>query len=138
MGLWAGIKAVGTFLTGGTGGSESNGMTVVKGIGNWIDEQKFTEQEKAEYSVERAKIYGNFLAQTVEENSERSRTRRALALLIIRWWLMMLTFCAIVWLFNPTWAEFIFKIATFSGVAWLVGGIGAFFFGAHIVRAYKK
>ena len=137
MGIWSGIKAVGTFLTGGSGGSGSNGMTIVKGVGNWIDEQKFTDQEKAEHAMNKAQLYGEYLAQTISENSERSRTRRALALLIIRWWLLMLTSCAVVWVFNPTWAEFIFKIATFTGVAVLVTGIGAFFFGAHIVRAVK-
>jgi len=116
------------------GGSSSSGMDVIKGVGGWIDEQKFTEQEKAVDSMERAKLYGMFFSQTVSENSERSRTRRALALLIIRWWLFMLTASAALYPVNQPWAEYIFKIATATAVGILVAGVGAFFFGTHLLR----
>jgi len=138
MGIWTGIKAVGTFLAGGSGGSGSNGMEIVKGVGGWIDEQKFTDQEKAEDTMRKAELFGGFLAQTINENSERSRTRRALALLIIRWWLIMLTASAVVFKVDPVWAEYLYKTATHAAVGGLVLGIGAFFFGTHLVRAGKE
>lgn len=137
MGIWAGIKAIGTFIAGGSGGSGTNGMDVVKGIGNWIDEQKFTEQEQAVDSMERAKLYGKFFSQTIEENSERSRTRRALSLLIIRWWLFMLTASGAMYPVNQAWSEYLFKIATATAVGGLVLGISAFFWGTHLLRAGK-
>ena len=138
MGVWKAIKAAGSFLVGGTGGSGSNGMDVVKGVGNWIDGQQFTDQEKAEDAMKRAELYGDFLRQTIDENSERSRTRRALALLVIRWYLLTLTASALVYKLDPQWAEYLFKIASTAAVGALVLGIGAFFFGSHLLRGVKK
>lgn len=138
MNLWAAAKAVGTFLVGGSGGSGSNGMEIIKGVGTWIDEREFTDEEQAADSMGRAALYGKFFGQTIDENSERSRTRRSLSLLIIRWWLLMLTWSAAMYPINKEWAEYIFKVATVAGVVGLVLGIGAFFFGTHLLRAGKS
>jgi len=132
------LKAIGSFLIGGTSGSGSNGMEIVKGVGNWIDNQQFTEQEKAVDSMKRAELYGQFFKQTMEENSERSRTRRQLSLLVIRWWLLTLTFSALLYPVNLQWSEYVFKIATYTGVTTLVLGIGAFFWGTHLIRGMNN
>lgn len=135
MGLWTGIKAAGSWLMGG---GDNAGLEVVKGVGGWIDGQEFTDQEKAEDALKRAERYGQYLSQTMQENSERSRTRRALALLVIRWWLVILTASAALYKVDQAWSVYLFKIATFEGVAALVLAIGAFFFGAHLVRGVKE
>jgi len=132
MGIWTGIKAAAGWLMGAS--DNSKGMEIVKGVGNWIDGQQFTDQEKAEDAMKRAERYGEFMSQTMAENSERSRTRRSLALLILRWWLVMLTTSALLYRVDPGWSEYIFKIATYSDVAYLVLGIGAFFWGSHLLR----
>jgi len=132
-GLWAGVKSV--FGTSSSG--VDNVMTVAKGVGNWIDEQQFTPEEKAKYNAELVQTYAGFLAQTVDESTERSRTRRAIALLIIRWWLFMLTVTMVVWQFNSQWADFMLAILLGAAVSGLVLGVGAFFFGVHILRAAK-
>ena len=130
-----------TALVGGgkalLGGQSSSGMDVIKGVGGWIDEQEFTDQEKTVDSMKRAELYGKFFAQTVSENSERSRTRRALALLVIRWWLFMLTASAALYTLNQPWSEYLFKIATSTPVGVLVAGIGGFFFATHLLREKK-
>lgn len=132
MNVWSAIKSAGEWLVGS--GNESKGFEIVKGVGTWIDKQQFTNQEKAEDSMERAKRYGEFLEQVLQENTQRSRTRRSLALLIIRWWLGMLTFSALVYKADPAWSAYIFKVASYDEVAYLVLGIGAFFWGAHLMR----
>jgi len=137
MGFWTALKSVGTFLAGGSGGSGPNGMEVIKGVGSWIDEQQFTDQEKADDAMKRAELYGKFFAQTVSENSERSRTRRALALLIIRWWLGMLTLSAALYPVQQAWAEYVFKVASLTQVGILVAGVGGFFFASHLLRTGK-
>ena len=109
-------------------------MEVIKGVGSWIDEQQFTEQEKAENAAARAEAYSKFMQQTIDENSERSRTRRSLALLVLRWWVSLLTLSGILYKFDQGWSEYIFKIATYQDVAFLVLGIGAFFWGSHLLR----
>ena len=131
MGIIAGIKAVGNWFLGG---SSDKGMEVIKGVGTWIDEQQFTEQEKAENAAARAEAYSKFMQQTIDENSERSRTRRSLAMLLMKWWVFLLTMSGILYKIDPLWSEYIFKIATYNGVVILIGGIGAFFWGSHLLR----
>ena len=131
MSILTGIKAVGNWFLGG---SSDKGMEVIKGVGTWIDEQQFTEQEKAENAAARADVYAKFMQQTIDENSERSRTRRSLALLVLRWWIFLLTLSAILYKVDQAWSAYIFKIATYQDVAFLVLGIGAFFWGSHLLR----
>ena len=132
MGILSGLKSIGSWFAGGS--ENSVGMTAVKGVGKWIDEQQYTDQEKAENAAKRAEAYSKFLSQTIDENSERSRTRRSLALLILRWWVFMLTMSAVLYKVDLAWSEYIFKIATYEDVGWLVLGIGAFFWGSHLIR----
>lgn len=132
------LKAVGSFLIGG-GSSKGadNVMKVASGVGGWIDGMKFTEQEKAEYNGKIIEAAGKFMEQTVGENTERSITRRQLALLIIRFELVLLGLVVILYKIDKGYAEFIYKIATTDPMNYLVLGIGAFFFMSHIVRASK-
>ena len=125
MNILAGIKAFGGWFLGQS--DNSKGMEIVKGVGGWIDGQQFTEQEQAQK-------YGEWFSKTVDENTDRSRTRRALALMIIRYWFCLLTAAIIVWPVNPTYAEFILAIALGAAMASLVLGVGAFFFGSHLLR----
>ena len=131
MGIIKGIKAIGNWFIGG---SSDKGMEVIKGVGSWIDEQQYTDQEKAENAAARAEAYSKFMQQTIDENSERSRTRRSLALLVLRWWIFLLTLSAILYKVDHEWSAYIFKVATYQDVAFLVLGIGAFFWGSHLLR----
>lgn len=131
MGFLAGIKALGSWFVGG---SPNNGMEIVKDVGKWIDKQQYTDQEKAEAAAKRAEAYYQFMQQTIQENSDRSKTRRSLALLVLRWWVMMLTFSAVLFKFDQSWSEYVFRVATYQDVGWMVLGIGAFFWGSHLIR----
>ena len=119
------------------GGNPGNGMEVVKGVGNWIDEQQWTEQEKAEWLAKRADLYAKFMKQTIQENSERSRTRRSLSLMALRWWFLALTFSGLLYPLDQPWSEYWWKLATNEWVAYLILGIGAYFWGSHLVRDTK-
>lgn len=131
MGILSGLKSLGSWFAGGSG---EKGMEVIKGVGSWIDEQQYTDQEKAEASAARVAAYAKFMEQTIQENSQRSITRRSLALLVLRWWIFLLTFSAILYKIDPAWSKYLFDIASYNGVVALVGGIGAFFFGSHLLR----
>ena len=131
MGILSGLKSVGSWFAGGSG---EKGMDIIKDVGSWIDEQQYTEQEKAETAAARVEAYARFMQQTIDENSERSRTRRSLALLVLRWWIFLLTLSAILYKIDPVWSKYLFDIASYHGVVALVGGIGAFFFGSHLIR----
>lgn len=133
--MWTAIKAGAKAFFGSP--VAKDGLEIVKGVGQFIDEQKFTEQEKAEYVKEMAPVYAAWMKSTVNENSERSRTRRHLAILIIRNWVGMLWASILVWLWKPDYAQFILTIALSTALITLVLGIGAFFWGTHLLRTTK-
>jgi hypothetical protein len=133
-GIISGVKAV----FGANQDGASNVMRVATGVGNWIDEQQFTPEEKAKYSAETAQQFQAFMDSTIKENTQRSITRRSLAIWVIRTWIMLLFASIIAQLFGMTGAaEYIWKVATYSTFDYLVLGVGGFFFGAHIIRQTK-
>lgn len=132
---WAGIKTV-------FGGEPNKAADLindsVRGVGGWIDEQQFTDQEKAEMNMKLVENYAVFMENTMKENTERSRTRRNLAIWIIRTFIyLLITSVIFEAMGNPHMAEFVFKIMTSNPYALLVGGVGAFFFGTHLIREAK-
>lgn len=129
-GIKTGIKAI-----FGSKDGASAVMEAAKGVGGWIDEQKFTEEEKAKYSGELIDKFQVYIENTIKENTQRSITRRELALWVIRNWIIMLWASILTYAFDlPQVAEYIYKVATITELLYLVLGVGAFFFGAHIIR----
>lgn len=136
--LWTGAKMV-MGLGSSSGKGVDNVMTVAKGVGNFIDEQQFTPEEKSKFNVSLIGHMDSFMANSVSENSERSKARREIALLVMRWALAMLTLSGALHLGGLTeQAKFIRDLVIDDPIGYFVLGIGAFFFGAHIVRAMKK
>ena len=132
--MWSFIKGV---FGAGQSGSD-NVMKVSSGIGGWIDGLKLTDQEKQEFNGKMVEHYSAFMASTVNENTERSRTRRDIALWIIKLEAFFLVFSLLVFKFDSPLAKYAYQIATDSPWGYLTLGVGAFFFGAHLVRATKK
>lgn len=138
-GLVTGVKAI--FGAGSDGAS--NVMKVATGIGGWIDEQQFTPEEKAKYSAETIKQFQVFMENTIKENTQRSITRREIAIWVIRNWFAFLWVAVIgtgfelAFKWSHEFSTFVFGIATHSIMSYLVLGVGAFFFGAHIIRQTK-
>lgn len=109
----------------------------LKNLGGFIDEQRFTDQEKAVLSYKTAEAYSEFVKDSLAESTERSVTRRELAILVIKFYLLVLFMSIMTYPFNKFWAEYIFSIATKTELAWLVLGIGGFFWGTHLLRSTK-
>lgn len=137
-GIFSGVKEIFGFGSDGPTTGADNVMKVATGIGNWIDNNKYTDQEKATNDLKLTEHFGTFMKNSVDENSARSRARRDISLLVIRWYLAMLTLSAILFKIDADWSKYVYKIATAEGITYLVWGIGAFFFGAHIVRQVNK
>lgn len=131
--MWGFVKSL---LGGGQNGTD-NVMKVASGIGGWIDKLKLTDQEKQEFNGKMVEHYATFMASTVNENTERSRTRRDIALWIIKLEAAFLVFSLAVFHFNTPLAKYAYQIATDSPWGYLTLGVGAFFFGSHLVRAAK-
>jgi hypothetical protein len=136
------LKTIGSFIMGqNTSKGADRVMDAAAGVGNWVDNLKHTDQEKATLRAAMNETVldaaGKFMEQTVGECSERSITRRELALLIIRFELALIALSIALYKIDLAYAEFIWNIATTDPLNYLVGGVGAFFFMAHIVRASK-
>jgi len=133
--MWGAIKN-GVKAVIGIGGSDT-GLTAVKEVAEFIDNRKFTDEERAKYVLEVAPHYAKFMDGTLKENSQRSKTRRHLAILVIRNWIAMLWAAVFAWLWKPEWSGFILTIALSTALITLVLGIGAFFWGTHLLRDTK-
>ncbi len=129
-----GFKAV--FGVGQNG--TDNVMAVAKGVGSWIDEQQYTDQEKAEANANTITSINKFFDMTVDENSERSRTRREIAIWVIRVELGMLVGSVIAFKFDSELSKYMYQVATDSPLGLLTLGVGALFFGTHMLRSSKK
>jgi len=120
-----------------------NVMEVARGVGTWIDERNLTDEEIMKNNAEMIPHMNEFIKNTVAENTERSRTRREIAIWIIRNWFIMLWVSIFAYGLELAmdlthdFSAFVFSVATFSAMTYLVLGVGGFFFGAHIVRQIK-
>lgn len=96
-----------------------NSKTIQKGL-EWLDDRKFTDEEKSQYALDFARAHAN-------ENSYQSVVRRFLASSIIGVWLLFLLGTAIVW---PFWEEYSDRLYELAGsMKFAVSAIIIFYFG---------
>ena len=110
-------------------------IDLVGNVTKMIDDSKLTSQEAAAATAQ-------FVKDTLSENTERSRTRRSIAVDTIRFFFLLTIFLIVVWKFDPLWFEasknliIEFKLP----VAFLM--VMAFFFGGYYlnggIKAYRK
>jgi hypothetical protein len=98
-----------------------------------LDKLFFTDQEKANVSLQTMEMHLRLVEITMNESSIRSITRRILAWLIMGGFLFLIFFSAIVFKLSPEWAAFVFKCAgqTYE----LVLMVGFFYFGYYAVSS---
>lgn len=132
-GLWAGAKAVMGFTKGD---GADNVMRVATGIGTYIDERSLTAEEQMKFHGTMVEHMGEFMKASVNENTERSRTRREIAIWVIRIEAFCLLLYGILASFGLKAAEVWWKIAVDSPWGMLTLGVGAFFFGTHMLRTF--
>lgn len=159
--MWGLIKAGASMLFGGSNDGSNNVMETAKAIGGFIDEQQLTDEEKVKYNAALIPKYAEFMQSTIDENTQRSLTRRDIAIWVIRvalgilaasipvyaiemYWVDVPACVALNAEGHPVWldgcqtvSQYMFTIVTTNPMSYLVLGVGAFFFGAHIVRQYK-
>ena len=137
--MWSAIiKGAKALMGVSNGGGADNVMEVARGVGGWIDDQQFTEEEKARQLADVADRVVTFVGATADENSQRSITRRSIAIWIMRAEIITLAASAAAFPFHQNWSEYLFKLAAYdSPLGWMAVGVGVFFFGTHMLRAAK-
>ncbi|MGW8182208.1 MAG: hypothetical protein ACWGQW_26060, partial [bacterium] len=104
----------------------------------WIDEQQYTPEEKAKQLAEMSARVIEFVGATSNENTQRSITRRSIAIWIMRAEVGCLAATAIIYPFNSEWSGFLLGLADFdSPLGWLACGVAVFFFGSHMLRTAR-
>jgi len=138
MGFWAKVK---DFIFGApklmTDVFDKDSGLLVK-AGGFIDGLSYTDQEKAKAFADLAKAVSDHIASTLPESTERSVTRRSIAVLWIKVQLWLILMVAIVIPFNVKLAEWYFKLATCEVMLWGTASIIIFFFGAYAWGAHIK
>jgi hypothetical protein len=100
-------------------------------VGNWIGNANFTDEEKAELTAAQVDGVRKFVVDTLSENTDRSKARRAIAVFFIKFYALMLFMCGMTYPINPEWSLVWFNLSTSLSVGGLVTAISIFFFGSY-------
>lgn len=123
--------------------SPKDKSTVIKGavdlVGNvrsMIDDSKFTTEEAMRANIEVADKMAQFVGDTLSENTERSKTRRLIAVMFMAFFIFLVFVLIIAWKFDKDWAEFIYKVMIDLNLAIAFITVIGFFFGSYMFRQY--
>jgi hypothetical protein len=104
---------------------------VVDGAVSGIDKLFYTNEERADAKREIAKGVSEFVNNTLEENTARSRTRRVIAIMIMGVFLLLIIAAVAVYPIDSDYSKFVFEVAGDMSTMALM--VAAFFFGAHLL-----
>lgn len=134
------IKAGIGYLFGGSDRESqgvSNAMEVARGVGSFIDEQKFTEEERVEANARTLAMTLEAVKATRDENSTRSITRRYLAWSIMGSTLLAFWLGVIIkYVFNGDPKPLV-ELAGAFYLGELSLAVGSFYFMVSLVRSRK-
>ena len=105
------------------------GKTMIKGVGTWIDERKFTAEEAVKAGQKALETWVDIQKVLASENTVRSITRRYLAWGIIGVFLFLVLLAVAMFKIDKEFAGFILIIIKDTPLGYLVGGVGLIYFG---------
>tara|TARA_R110000764_G_scaffold57488_3_gene125174 strand:+ start:4574 stop:4987 length:414 start_codon:yes stop_codon:yes gene_type:complete len=115
---------------------KDNGL--ISQVGGWIGSMNLTDEERLKANAKTVESVQDFAVATLDENTERSKSRRELANLYIKFYLIWASVAFGIWPINEKYA--VFLIAALTGLA--LGGaftsIMIFHFGSHGLAKFKK
>lgn len=106
--------------------------------GEWIGNQDFTEEDRAEHNASIAKGVTSFAVSTLNENTIRSKARREIAYLWIKSQLSLILMCAITAPFDDELYSRYIKIALSDVMTYGTAAIFIFFFGSYGIARYNE
>jgi hypothetical protein len=107
-------------------------------VGGWVGNANFTDEERAEHSASNLRDIRAFTVKTLDENTDRSRARRDIAVFFIQFYALMLFMCGMTYPISPEWSMVWFNLATSLSVGGLVTAISIFFFGSHAISKFQQ
>jgi hypothetical protein len=106
--------------------------------GGWFGNQNFTVEEAAEMNAKTAEGVRAFVVATLEENTDRSKSRREIAQFIIKLYGIMVFMCGMTFPIDPEWSAMWYNLATSLALGGLVASISVFYFGSHAVAKFQQ
>ena len=121
-----------SFLTGARGKDlldRDNGLLAQ--VGGWVGNMKLTQEEVIEFNAKTVASVQDFVKATLRESTERSITRRAIAVLWIKAQLGVVLMSCIAAPWDMKLAGFYSELATSTLMITVTTAICIFFFGSH-------
>jgi len=106
-------------------------------FGGFINDLSYTDAEKAAAMAEVVSGASEFVKSTMNENTERSKTRRSIAIYWIKFQLSLIALTVVAFPFDAAIAEFYWKVSTSKIMLFGTMSVIVFFFGAHVLRIYN-
>lgn len=108
-------------------------------FGGWVGNANLTAEDAAELNISTAKGVREFVIETLEESTDRSKARREIATFFIKFYAILVFMSGMTHPIDPEWSMVWFNLATSLSVGGLVAAISVFFFGSHgMVRVNKS
>lgn len=102
-------------------------------VGGWIGNMNYTAEERAEMNKTMADGATKFVVDTLSENTVRSKARRDIAILWIKFELLIIFMSAVIAPFNMEVAKFWLSLAFSELMFWGTMSVLAFFFGPYML-----
>jgi len=115
---------------------KDNGL--LKQFGSFINNQNLTDQEVMIQNAKTVDSVQQFVRDTLDENTERSKSRRNIVNKWIRVQLALILMVCICAPFNMVLAEFYFEMATCGLMTMGTTAIIIFHFGSHGIAKFKS
>ncbi len=106
-------------------------------VGGWIGSMSLTPEEVLKYNATTVTSVQEFVAATLSESTERSKTRRSIAILWIKAHLGIILMCCIAAPWDKELAQFYFDLATSTLMLTVTTAITIFFFGSHGIAKFQ-
>ena len=106
-------------------------------FGGFVNNLHYSDAEKAAAMAEVVVGATDFVKSTMNENTERSKTRRSIAIYWIKFQLSLIALTVVAFPFDAGIAEFYWKVATSKIMLFGTMSVIIFFFGAHVLRIYN-
>ncbi len=115
---------------------KDNGL--IAQVGSWVGNMDLTKEEVIEFNAKTVSSVQAFVKATLSESTERSKTRRAIAVLWIKTQLSIVLMCCIAAPFKLELAKFYFTLATSTLMITVTTAICIFFFGSHGIARHNE
>jgi hypothetical protein len=115
---------------------KDNGL--IAQVGSWIGNMDLTKEEVIKFNAKTVTSVQSFVVATLGESTERSKTRRAIAILWIKSQLGIVLMSCIAAPWDMDLANFYFKLATSTLMITISTAICIFFFGSHGIARHNE